>query len=141
MQSHRLWEVELATAAQERCERVRRCDQVEPRCAEQRARGRAAGDAGGADGAPGGPKAARQLVPNGARTQRPSEVIRGHHVLNATRCTHWRSDSISRTQPHSAALSRNQTQSAALRRTQTHSDALKPHDWTQSDAIRRTQAP
>ena len=140
MQSHRLWEVELATAAQERCERVRRCDQVEPRCAEQRARGRAAGDAGGADRPPGGPEAARQLVPNEARTQRHSEAIRGHpRPSEVIRC-HQRSSEVimcsrppgahTGAQTQSDALRRNQTQPDAIRRNQTQSDALKPHDWT-----------
>ena len=94
MQSHRLWEVELATAAQERCERVRRCDQVEPRCAEQRARGRAACHAGGADRPSGGPEAARQLVPDEARNQRLSEAIRGHQRPSEVIRGHQRSSEV-----------------------------------------------
>jgi hypothetical protein len=74
-------------------------------------------------------------------TQRPSEVIRGHQRSSDAIRGHQRSSCAQGHQVHTLALRLNQTHSAALSRTQTKSDALKPHDWTKSDAIRRTQAP
>ena len=74
-------------------------------------------------------------------TQRPSEVIRGHQRSSDAIRGHQRSSCAQGHQVHTLALRRNQPHSAALSRNQTQSGALKPHDWTQSDAIRRTQAP